>query len=365
MKLMIVVQQYYFMPGHYRKYADALVHQADHQFVYSSSKDLALPGSVFVHSYEREGLGAVDFLLTRIINSFRCYKISVNLLRQNPKAAVHIVELEPMTFMLNFFRNLQRIKVVTVHSVRATKSNSVFFNILAAIQKKIFVLSIRSLSSYSNCIFVMHSKMHKEELQKIVPKLHEERLKVINYPCDFPKFSKEKKARSKRLLIFGLLRADKGIYEFLSQFTNLTSCDYSVVVAGRLMDKRILEFEGVCNVNIINKYLLQEEVDTLFSASDFVILPYPLSYAGGAGPLKDSFSASTPVCCSKIDLFKEIIEDSKAGLLFDSVAELMKKLNYISKEEYHQMAANAFNYAMRYDWSYMKTKYEELYRQDK
>jgi len=361
MKLMIVVQQYYFMPGHYRKYADALVHQANHQFVYSSSEDLAIPGSVFVRSYERDGSGAVYCLLTRIVNSFRCYKVSANLLRQNPKAEVHIVELEPVTFILNFFRHLKRIRVVTVHSVRPTKSNSGLFNILAAIQKKIFVLSIRSLSSFSNCVFVVHSKMHKEELKKIVPKLPKERLQIVNYPCDYPRFENGKKVRSKKLLIFGLLRADKGIYEFLAQFKNLTNNGYSIDVAGRLMDNRILEFEGINNINIINKYLLPEELDRLFLAADFVVLPYPQSYAGGAGPLKDSFSVGKPVCCSRIALFSEVIEESQAGLLFDTAEQMMQRLTEMSEEEYYQMADNALGYAKSYDWSYMRKSYEELY----
>jgi len=357
--LMIIIQQYYFMPGHYKRYADALFSDSKHHLVYGSNTNLGMRNAKCVSAYEGRKNSAFHFLMLRLVNSYRCYKASLKLANQALLSGIHIVELEPVTFLLVFLRRVGLVKIVTIHSVRPTKSNSLAFNVLSFVQKKIFVLAIALLNRYSNCSFVVHSRTHFKELKRLVPGLEDDRIAVINYPCEYPNVIRPK-AVSKTILIFGLLRADKGIYEFLSDFRKL-NLDYSLLVAGKVLDTRILQHSQAANILITDKYLSVEEIRDLFSRADFLVLPYPETYSGGAGPLKDSFSLGTPVCCSKIDLFEEIIEDSDGGFNFGSVEELLHTLDALSAEQYEHMANNAYNYAKINDWASLRHRYEELY----
>ncbi len=63
-------------------------------------------------------------------------------------------------------------------------------------------------------------------------------------------------------------------------------------------------------------YIPNEDVCAYFAASDLVVLPYKLVY--NSGVLLRSMSYGTPVLCSDLDSFKEVVQDNINGVLFKS-----------------------------------------------
>lgn len=96
------------------------------------------------------------------------------------------------------------------------------------------------------------------------------------------------------LFLYGRMDRYKGIYEWLTaQAAAPGGFDAlpPIVLAGRVLDKRLLEFED--RVTIINRFISYEEVGPLFSHAAATVLPYQEVTHSGVGDISISFGKPT------------------------------------------------------------------------
>ena len=134
------------------------------------------------------------------------------------------------------------------------------------------------------------------------------------------------------ILFFGRIEAYKGV-EFLCE-SFCTSPDLytnnHLVIAGKGNLKIKEEWKNK-NIVILNRYIKDSEIATLYRNARVVVYPY--ISATQSGVLSIAFYYQTPVLTSDIPYFKSIIEKSKTGLMFknkdvnDLTIKLMSLLN--------------------------------------
>lgn len=353
------VQPYHFWEGHFGPYFNNLIVESSrHKFLYCGADKFNYSNVIQLRPYDNNcEISFWNKIKCRIINNFKVLQY----LTKNTKNGdmVHFIEFEPITYLYFYFfnRNKKLLIIQTIHSIERIKYNSKIKDSISRLQRKIFNIALykaKKLDTY----FVVHYPFHKRQLSELI---NENKINLIHYPCPILKVSQPKKLRNSKLLIFGIVREDKGIYEFLETIQNQTSL--SVTIAGKIMDKRVNEFKNLSHLKFIDKYLEEQEVDDLFETHDFLVLPYGEKYTGGAGPLKDSFAYGTPVITSTHKVFQDIVKEYNVGLMLDNFNNLDDILKFLHKEDYVIMSKNCMNFSSKYDRDYMKDKYYTLYEQ--
>ena len=135
--------------------------------------------------------------------------------------------------------------------------------------------------------------------------------------------------------MFGFMSFGKDVELVINTFNNTSE---KVIIAGRFSDEdRFLECKRKCsdNITIINKYLTEEEYNTFFNESRFILLPYEKGYnEHTSGVVLDAIFNFKPVICSNVKAF-EFVKDQKLGILYNG--EDMREAidnNTISYEEF-------------------------------
>jgi len=96
------------------------------------------------------------------------------------------------------------------------------------------------------------------------------------------------------------------------------------------------------------------------------LLIHPGTVEGFGITLLESMACSTPYVCSDIDVFKEITNDGKGGLLFkqrnpEDLADKIKKL-LDSKTIYKKKINEGKKFVKKYDWKIISNNLEKLYK---
>lgn len=124
---------------------------------------------------------------------------------------------------------------------------------------------------------------------------------------------------SNSILFFGRIKQYKGI-EYLIQAEQIMSKikkDYKIIIAGPgdFSPYRTL-ISNANNYIIINKYLEDSEVASLFQSSSIVILPYVEGSQSAVIPIAYAFEK--PVIVTDVGSLPEIVEDGITGLVVPS-----------------------------------------------
>lgn len=349
-----VLQPYLFWKGHFRQYFLNLLSGRYH-YIYCDKKDNNLRNSVFVRSYEIDyEKSFVRFVIARIIHSIKANMALIKHLKNGD--SIHFIEFEPLSFLIFDLLTLFKDKkaLITVHSIKRVRYGNKLKDLVSFIQRLIYRAALIHARN-RGFAFVVHYEMHKTELAEIVgPKGS---IAVIPYPCPLPKVRGHKTLSGKRLLIFGQIREDKGIYEFLSD-ENVKK--FNITVAGSIQDRRIHKINHDKYL-FIDRFLSDHEVDELFDKHDFLVLPYRSGYTGGAGPLKDSFAYGIPVICSDIGVFKEILGTWNTGFIYRDTSDIGDFLAKINMDKYVEMSRNCLRYAENNNWNTMRDRYFSIY----
>jgi len=353
--MLYIVQPYVFWKGHFKQYFLNLL--SDRNFyIYCNREDLAIANSKFIKSwqinYEKSFSG---FILARLIHSIRVVVALVSRINVG-KDSVHFIEFEPISFFvfesLTFFR--KKKVVITIHSIRRIVYQSTIRDLISRAQRWLFSLAVR-YAARKGYNFVVHYKFHEKQLLELIG--GKAKVTLIDYPSPSPLVKQPKQLNGGKLLIYGQIREDKGIYDFL---LDKAVQRIPITVAGRILDRRILDFHRE-NLTIIDDFISEQELAKLFGQCDFLLLPYGRGYAGGAGPLKDSFAYATPVICSDLEIFKEIVLGYDTGLVYENPASIAELVEHIDNQRYRQLSENCLNYARNNDWGAMREKYFALY----
>ncbi len=125
----------------------------------------------------------------------------------------------------------------------------------------------------------------------------------------------------KMILFFGFVRSYKGLDDLLEALPAILQKhpDALLVIAGEFWKDKSHYLESIARlgitsrVRIMDKYIPEDQVATLFSAADLVVLPYRSISQSGVIPL--AFAFGTPVIATRVGGNSDWIEDGKNGYL--------------------------------------------------
>ena len=127
----------------------------------------------------------------------------------------------------------------------------------------------------------------------------------------------EKDETGLHLLFFGFVRSYKGLDTLLQALAILKEYNISLRVAGEFWHdkeeylKLIRELDISGRVELVDRYLPEEEMGREFSRADLVVLPYKKSITSGV--LATAYGFRKPVLVTDVGGFGEAVEDGVTG----------------------------------------------------
>jgi glycosyltransferase involved in cell wall biosynthesis len=148
----------------------------------------------------------------------------------------------------------------------------------------------------------------------------------------FSQYINKPKTGEKTILFFGRIEKYKGLNNLLDLIVkvNKANLGYKFIIAGKGKIKNIEEFQKFNNVEILNRFITDDEVMGLFEKATFTILPYDSATQSGVIVL--SFAHATPVIAYGVGSLNEYIINEKNGFVVgyrdnDSIVNILKKLS--------------------------------------
>lgn len=164
------------------------------------------------------------------------------------------------------------------------------------------------------------------------------------------------------ILFFGRIEKYKGVDILIEAFRKLANVtdNLKLVVAG----KGKVDYQPTDNdrILLIDRFIKDEEVGDLYSKASFVVYPY--ISATQSGVLSVAMYFGTPIIASDVPFFKDIMLDSKAGLLFsngDSNDLYLKMKAMLSKDMKSFRDNERSYYQNKYDKEAIRTALLEIF----
>lgn len=355
----IVLQPYLFWRGHYRQYSENLLAQ-DHNFIYADIEPGSYPNSIFVQAKPRAYEASFfAFLYTRLRHAFMVMRVVLRLQAQSAGGLkLHFIEFEPFSFLYYMARRRKADHmVITVHSIERLSFSNPLKDFISRIQRSIYRRALLRANK-AGAKFVVHYQYHERQLQELLGGGAD--ITVNEYPAPPAKREEPKIFQAnRRLLIYGQIRQDKGIYEFLH---TLPPGNFTITVAGKIHDQRVYGLNNRASYTFLDRFIPDEELQMLIDSHDFLLLPYGNMYTGGAGPLKDAFGYGIPVIVSDIPIFRETVLAPAKGIVFQRPDDLDSLLDRVTPAVYSQWSAQALSYARMTTWARMRQVYFDIYQ---
>ncbi len=342
----VLVQPYAAYKGHFSRYTSNLRRTFDAE-IRSTRAGNADDGSLDVPS----AANWKSFLRWKVLHALDAYS------RIPYRAEVlHIVDFEPVAALLALPRIVSARKlIVTLHSVTAATSHRHAMGLGARAHKAVTLAMLRLLIATGRRAQVaVHYEAQRTTLLEVG--FPATRVHTIPYPITW--FDTHLDAiKPGNLLVFGSLRLDK---DPLCILQAVAHAGLQVTVAGRV-DSTLVQDVSRLGFKIINRHVSEEELATLFSEAEYVLLPYGPRYTGGAGPMKDAIGSGRPVIAPDYPLFREIVSGAGVGLLFARPEDVQALISGVSASAYQEMLVNTEQYRRKYTWDYMRAEYDRLY----
>jgi glycosyltransferase involved in cell wall biosynthesis len=174
--------------------------------------------------------------------------------------------------------------------------------------------------------FIVHSSEDATNLQNMLPYAKVKQSFHPTYEI-FHSAALSKEEAKKRLeidgniiLFFGFVRPYKGLKYLLEAMPRIVSeIEARLLIVGEFWNgegeyRQEIERLGIAaNVQIVNRYVPNEEVGVYFSAADIVVLPY--ISATGSGIVQAAFGCNRPVVSTDVGCLPEVIENGKTGYI--------------------------------------------------
>ncbi|WP_044749134.1 glycosyltransferase family 4 protein [Bacillus alveayuensis] len=229
--------------------------------------------------------------------------------------------LIPYIFLFSLFF---RSKIfITVHWANAVvpieKYRSQIHKVLRHLKFKLFSILAKKVQ-----IIFVHGDFTKKNIEALYP-----HAKVLTIPYGIEEnfsrkqdlIQKEKVKNNKpKILYFGGMRRDKGV-EKLAQLASISPEYHFLIVGhpGEYTKKKILDlFYDLPNVELVLKFVPEEEVKNYFLQSDVLILPYEYYFSGQSGPLTLSTIYRLPVVASNVGDMGHCIQKYNLGIAVEN-----------------------------------------------
>lgn len=218
--------------------------------------------------------------------------------------------------------------------------------------------------------FIVHSKLDAQDLiniKKDVNYVHTyiptySTFKIKNLSKNRARIMLNKATSQKILLFFGLIREYKGLRylieaapEIVSKLDNIT-----IMIVGDFdgekekYEELIYKTKMEANIEIIDQYISDGDVEMYFSACDLVVLPY--ISATQSGIVQVAYGFNKPVVSTNVGGLPEVVIDDKTGFVVPArnpskLAEVI--IRYFKEEKEEEFVENIKDRAYLYSWDRM------------
>ena len=262
----------------------------------------------------------------------------INYVVQEKISIVHFINFGFNTYLIHKLQDMGIAVLQTVHDLHPHETKKAFHKTIR------FKLRMKRMNQILNetTYFVTNSYFQYEELKNSFrqAKVHFHdfptlvSFQVKNGTVIPPEINNIEK---RYILFFGRIEEYKGVKYLYEAFINSEelSKQYYLVIAG----KGELPFKHLKNdkIVIINRYIKDEEISTLYQNAACVVYPYISATQSGVMSLSCFFQIPTLV--SDIPYFKSIVKKNGVADMFENrnVSDLQKKLIKLLKSDTNTM----------------------------
>ncbi|KZN44361.1 glycosyltransferase [Pseudoalteromonas luteoviolacea] len=162
-------------------------------------------------------------------------------------------------------------------------------------------------------------------------------------------------------LFFGRIEPYKGLRHLVSiaKAMHEKGLPEKIIVAGRGEDNSIDELEALPNVEVINRFISDQELDGLLKGAIATLLPY--DSATQSGVILHSYSYSKPVVAFDVGALHEYINDGVSGILVEhgNTSLFTEKMHYIN-ENYDFFMSGVESEFKEFDDNALERQYKAL-----
>jgi glycosyltransferase involved in cell wall biosynthesis len=166
-------------------------------------------------------------------------------------------------------------------------------------------------------MMIVHSSQEDAELRSMNSKacIQTHLLPVFEYEIPPLTYS----CSTYKLLFFGFVRPYKGLDILLKAVAMLTDLDIRLHIAGEFWQgseecRKLIQELGIADrVEVVDRYVTDEEMTNFFIEADLVVLPYRSSKTSGV--IATSYGFGKPVLVTDVGGFHEVVMDGCTGKL--------------------------------------------------
>ena len=153
---------------------------------------------------------------------------------------------------------------------------------------------------------------------------------------------------SGRVLFFGRINPYKGIDNLIEIVRMCPEIQFDIIGRVDPNTKDLVEtLAKEKNVNLVNGYVTNTEMEKAFINSDWVVVPY--NTASQSGVIIDAYKFSRPVIAFNVGAIAEQVDEGRSGFLIepgknDAFAKKLKDVIKMDKESYFAMCSYAYRY---------------------
>ena len=236
-------------------------------------------------------------------------------------------------------------------------------------------LLIKYVSKRASIITTV-SNFVKREFQHYIPRIDKKKIVTIYngiekkykpYPIEAQRLKKKLNIQGPVLLYIGRITPYKGVNHIIEAYKIVKNeiKNLNLVIGGKpdyLMEKEYKYWKEVYKDVYFMGYLPEDEVPFYFSMGD-IFLTYSSSSEGfGLTPL-EAISCGTPVICSSILVYREILRDNALFVPPREPIKLAEKIKILLKDDElrNNLVKNAQKYIKKYSWNTVGKRLENEY----
>ena len=166
-------------------------------------------------------------------------------------------------------------------------------------------------------MMIVHSGKELVELSKInkAARIRTHLLPIFSYDA----IAASRHDRLLQMLFFGFVRPYKGLDILIKALALVNDLEMHLKVVGEFWDQKDEYLELVSSlglsgrVEIIDRYVTEDEMSHFFAGADLVVLPYRASKTSGV--IATSYGFGKPVLATDVGGFHEVVKDGSTGKL--------------------------------------------------
>lgn len=245
-------------------------------------------------------------------SNIRSMKEMMHLIREVQPDVLHVQESNDIWYLLTLALNKMPPVVTTIHDVFCHPGDG----------EKVFASEYtRPIAFYRSQQLIVHTQLHKQTLNEQF-RIPEQRVNILPHGELGSLYQRRGRKNSLprepyTLLFFGRIWPYKGLKYLLEAMPLVAERipDVKLIIAGRgeNIHKYFPNGYDEQRYEIINNFISNEEVVSLFERSTITVLPYIEASQSGVAAL--SYGMGTPIIASEVGGLKEIVRHKEDGLL--------------------------------------------------